>query len=249
MSAFGFSQLDRWLSQSKRTGVFADTSILFSATYPPDLYNEESEVAFKSLSRAKVPALVSVNVRAEFLENHRRVSIADCLVDFLTDAQDYLEGPLLFKLQSHRKMHKQRTDEGRNARMDVNQIKSFRSLLSHFSLGNRNGWELLCQEYLKPQLASEWINVERELSLNFISTRGQDQSPFLDRLPTWDRVVELMGHYGLASSDAMILNMFLCSNIPALLTADSELAACAQKEVAGARAIFMPDSALRTSES
>ncbi len=244
MSLSGFSRIGQWLAQEKPIGVFADTTILFSATYTPDRFNEESEIVFTELTRASVPVFVSVNVRAEFLENHRRVSIADCLVDFLNDAQADLDGPLLLKLQSHKKSHKQKSDEGKNTRLDVNQIKVFRSLLSGYSLGKRNGWQLLCQEYLKPQISSEWSNVERELSLNFISTRSEDRSPMLAELPQWERVVELIGDYGIGSADAMILNIFLCSKIPALLTADMELAESAVTEAKGQKQIFVPDSLL-----
>lgn len=242
MSLSGFSRIGQWLAQEKPIGVFADTTILFSATYTPDRFNEESEVAFTELTRANVPVFVSVNVRAEFLENHRRVGIADCLVDFLDDAQAYLDGPLLLKLQSHKKSHKQKSDEGKNTRLDVNQIKVFRSLLSGYSLGKRNGWQLLCQEYLKPQISAEWSNVERELSLSFISTRSEDRSPLLAELPQWERVVELIGDYGVGSADAMILNIFLCSKIPALLTADMEMAEAAVTEAKGQKQIFVPDT-------
>ena len=44
--------------------------------------------------------------------------------------------------------------------------------------------------------------------------------------------------------DAMIVNMFLASNIPALLTADLEMADCVGKESKGAKRVFIPDSAM-----
>jgi hypothetical protein len=48
--------------------------------------------------------------------------------------------------------------------------------------------------------------------------------------------------YGIASSDAMILNIFLCSKTPMLLTADLEMAQCAVKESKGTKQVFIPDS-------
>ena len=239
----GFSSVSRALIEQKPIGVFADTSILFSATFPADLFNAESEQLFDTLAAAVVPAFVSVNVRAEFLENHRRAYIADSLVDFLDDMEDDLDGVTLFKLQSHRKGHRKKADEERNTKLDVNQIKMFRSLLMAFPWKKGNGWELLCRNYLKPQLTPEWDDAVQELALNFISTRAIDQSPFLNELPTWERAVELMGDYGISSADAMILNMFLCSKIPILLTADLEMADCAVKESKGTKQVFVPDSA------
>lgn len=241
----GFSKLSRVLIEEKPIGVFADTTILFSATFPTDLFNAESEQLFDTLAAAAVPTFVSVNVRAEFLENHRRAYIADSLVDFLDDMEADLDGVILLKLQSHRKSHRKKADEERNTKLDVNQIKMFRSLLMTFPWKNGNGWDLLCRNYLKPQLTPEWDDAERELALNFISTRAADKSPFLSELPNWERAVELMGDYGISSADAMILNMFLCSKIPILVTADLEMADCAMRESKDTKKVFVPDSALR----
>lgn len=237
-----FSSLEKYVNQQKPVGVFADTTILFSASYPSDKFNAGSEAAFEILADYSIPTFVSVNVRAEFLENHRRVYIADSLVDFLEDNEKTLSGPLLLKLQTHRKSHRKKADEGRSTKLDINQIKSFKDGLSDFHSENRNGWEILCHDYLKPQLTPVWNNTQDEFDLNFISTRSADQSPWLNDLPSWERAVEIMGEHGIASADAMILNMFLCSKIPALLTSDLELANCASKESRGTKSIFVPDS-------
>lgn len=239
-----FSELSQWVSENSPIGVFADTTILFSATYPPDLFNAESEAVFGILARARLPVFVSVNVKAEFLENHRRAAIADSLVDFVNDMHSHLDGPLLLKLQSHKKMHKEKADEGRNTRLDVNQIKVFRSLLKDFASGGIDGWKILCRKYLRRQFSKEWADAERELSLNFISTRTGDSSELMGELPSWERAIDIIGEYGLSSSDAMILNMFLCSKIPALLTSDMELAEVANAEANGKKTVFVPDSLL-----
>lgn len=52
----------------------------------------------------------------------------------------------------------------------------------------------------------------------------------LDKKPDWEDVVKIMGKYGLASSDAMIVNMFNCSKLSLLLTADMEMARCIVSE-------------------
>jgi len=48
-----FSELDVFLEDQLLDvkGCFADTSILFAATYPLDLHNEEAEKVFKILSK------------------------------------------------------------------------------------------------------------------------------------------------------------------------------------------------------
>lgn len=237
-----FSDLDASMSLSKPMGVFADTSVVFAATYPPDIFNAECEKAFETLAKFSVPTFASVNVRAEFLENHRRAYIADSLVDFLEDMTPFLPGPLLLKLQAHRKSHRKNIDEGRSNKLDVNQIKVFRRELRQFLWMKTDGWKILCQRYLKPQIVPEWEKAEKHLSLNFISTRSDDRSPYLNEIPDWDQAVNFIGEYGLGSADAMILNMFLCSKLPILLTADLEMADCVIQESNGTKQVFVPDS-------
>lgn len=128
--------------------------------------------------------------------------------------------------------------------MDVNQIKNFRLLLSAFRSEKGNGWDLFCRHYLNDKLEPIWPETKKNFDLNFISIRSNDENEFLSRPPRWEQAVSLMGRYGIASSDAMILNMFLCSKIPVLLTADLEMAGVADRESQGARAIFVPDGGL-----
>jgi hypothetical protein len=237
-----FSDLDLSIQRSNPIGVFADTSVIFAATYPPDIFNADCEKAFETLAKFSTPTFASVNVRAEFLENHRRAYIADSLVDFLEDMASFLSGPLLLKLQSHKKTHRKNIDEGRSNKLNVDQIKIFRRELRQFTWMRQDGWKTLCQRYLKPQITSEWEKAEKHLSLNFISSRSNDLSPYLDKIPDWVRAVNFIGEYGISSADAMILNMFLCSKIPILLTADLEMADCVIQASDGTRQVFVPDS-------
>ncbi len=57
--------------------------------------------------------------------------------------------------------------------------------------------------------------------------------------------ISLMGRYGIASSDAMILNMFLSSKIPILITADKEMAQCIRAQNRNDKYVFIPDSILK----
>lgn len=66
------------------------------------MFNGESVQAFEQLAEFKIPVFTNVNVRAEFLENHRRVLIAECLIDFLEDMGLQLDGLLAEKLKGHR---------------------------------------------------------------------------------------------------------------------------------------------------
>lgn len=245
-----FSALPAYLAEPDyRSGCFVDTSVLFSESYPLDPFNEECDHTFDVLAKYDVAIFTNVNVRAEFLENHRRVLIAECLIDILEEKGQDFDGVLLEKLKAHRTMYRRKLNEEKSAKMDVNQIKIFRKLLSNHRSQHGNGWELFCRDYLFGKLAPIWDQVEEELGLNSISLRSGDRNPLLDHHPEWDQAVRLMGLYGIGSSDAMIINMFLCSKISTLLTADFEMAECALKESKGKKSIFIPDSAAQSRSS
>jgi hypothetical protein len=95
------------------------------------------------------------------------------------------------------------------------------------------------------KLAPIWSQAEAELGLNFISLRADDNSDYLHSHPDWDEAIRIMGRYGIGSSDAMIVNMFLCSKMPVLLTADTEMAECVLRDSNGAKRVFIPDSAIK----
>jgi predicted nucleic acid-binding protein len=241
-----FSSLEGIVKKSEDQ-CFVDTSILFSATYPLDRFNEEAESAFTIISRNDVSVFTNVNVRAEFLESHRRVLIAECLIELLETNERLLNGRIIEKLKAHRTSFRRKVLEEKSAKMEVSQIRAFRFLLSSYGINGKNSWELFCRDLLQPELTPVWATAEKELGLNFISLRSDESAPYLNSVPQWENVVLLMGRYGIASADAMIINMFLCSKIPMLVTADVEMAYCVAKESGGSKKIFIPDSALSLS--
>ena len=238
----GFTELPNFLNTTEPLGCFADTTVLFSFSYPLDAFNDASESALEPLYLNAVPIFSNVIVRAEFLEQHRRALIPECLIDFYQDFEGELPTSIRLKLQSHQTSYRRKMNEEKSAKLDANQIKSFRSLLSSLVGPHGNGWELLCRGYLDSKMAPLWDTLVGRLNLTFLSLRATDGNVHLHSSPTWESAVSLMGRYGIASSDAMILNMFLCSKIPVLLTADLEMAEVALKESKGQKKIFVPDS-------
>lgn len=240
-----FSALSSYLNTCKEDqACFVDTSILFSATYDSDAFNSESETAFDLLAEADFSIFTNVNVRSEFLENHRRVLIPEILIDLLVKKGLQLDSTFHEKLKSHRTSYQKRVAEEKNTKMDPIQIKMWRRLLLEYSFEGIDGWTLFCRDFLKGKIRRIWQDTEKFFALNFISSRVGEERPYLDQIPTWDNAVDLMERYGLASFDAMIVNMFLCSKIPILLTADLEMAECVNKESKGSKLVFVPDSAL-----
>lgn len=239
------SRLPDFVRAQKYTTCFVDTSVLFSATYPFDRFNESIEPLFTELLDLKVAPITNVNVKSEFLENHRQVLIPECLCDFYEDFQSEFEENLGEILWKHRKNYRQSMADGRAVKFDVNQIANFkRRLQSFYSSRSDNGWTFFCETYLAGKLEPIWDNAEELLGLNLISVREGDKSPYLNSIPEWPQAISIMGRHGIASNDAMILNMFLCSKIPALLTADLELAQVTVKESKGQKRVFVPESLL-----
>lgn len=236
-----FSELPSFLKQSNPSGCFIDTSILVSATYDLDLFHDVAGEAFDFIAESNTPPFTNINVRAEFLEHQRRILIAECLVDFLEDFSQELDERLLFKLQSHRTLYRRRIVEKKSVKMDVNQIKVWRGLLSDFSSTKGNGWDVFCKNYFYQKITPLWSWVVETFDMNFISIRSNDENKFLNSIPHWEEAAAIIGRNGIGSGDAMILNMFLCSKIPILITADLEMAEVALKESNGAKTIFIPD--------
>jgi hypothetical protein len=82
--------------------------------------------------------------------------------------------------------------------------------------------------------------------MNFISIRSEDKHEFLNSIPEWDEATAIISRYcQIGFNDAMILNMFLCSKVSSLVTADLQMAEVAEKESKGAKIIFVPDSIKR----
>ncbi|MEI7972934.1 MAG: hypothetical protein WCH11_01050 [Bdellovibrio sp.] len=240
-----FSTLPNYFkSRGTEKLCFVDTTVLFAETYPLDAFHDETVVVFDLLSKAGVSVFTNVNVRAEFLENHRRVLIAECLIDLLEDQGSELDGLLVEKLKAHRTSFRRKVSEQKSAKIDIQQIKMFMHLLKSHRGKSGDAWEFFCRDRLLGQMERIWDMAEEELGLNFISLRSDYSSPFLNQIPDWRDATVLIGKYGIASADAMILNMFLCSKIPVLLTADLEMAEVASKESKVAKKIFVPDSTL-----
>lgn len=240
-----FSELSLYLAKTPTAACFADTTVLFSFSHTLDRFNEFSEKALTPLYKSEIPICTNVIVRAEFLELQRRALIPECLIDFYQDYSSVLPGPLAAKLLSHQTSYRKKLDQEKSPKLDSNQIKSFRLLLSELSSPAGNGWELLCRAYLQGKLEPLWDALVKRLNIEFLSLRATDSNPRLESVPQWEDAVSLMGRYGIASSDAMILNMFLCSKISVLLTADLEMAEVAEKESNGQKQIFIPDSLLK----
>lgn len=245
----GYSDLLRTLNSEPRlkSGIVVDTNVLISATYDADLANSEAFELFDFLAELEVPKFCNVNVRYEFLEIHRRLIFTEALLHF--DA-DKVESPM--KLELLKKLNSLKARSGKAEkndspfRMSENEIKQFKILLHGSQWKGRNAWSAVCRDLVGTKISNVWTIMQDELGLNFLSLRDDDVIAYMDAPPNWDQVTQLMEEYGLSSSDAMIMNIFLCSKFLGLISSDMDIAlSFKMMPDTGDKILFVPDRLLK----
>ncbi len=242
----GLSKLSSILKSdmSARSGCLVDNSILFALSYPLDTFNNEAEQAFNILAKEFVPVFTNINIRTEFIELHRRVAIPEALIDLLEDAEKSLDSELVQQLKSLRTSYRKFQKEEKSYKLDDRTIKKYRHLLQKYESNGKDGWEQFCEDYLTGTIQSIWDATVDQWNLNFISLRATEKHPLIQEEVSWEKMVKLVERFGLGSMDAMILNLFQCSTLGILLTADSDLAYSAEKLKLKNKLVFVPDSLL-----
>lgn len=230
-----------------KNGLIVDTNVLISATYDSDNFFEPTTQFFDYLIEQEIPIYCNVNVRAEFLEIHRRIIFTEALIDFFRDVdRTLLPADVSAQLGKWSANNKRRIDEQRSPlRLSEAEIKKIKLELMQIVDGEKNLWAILCESKIGNKLDSLWIKTEDELGLNFLSTRNEDSSPLFNSSPEWSDAVKLIEKHGLSSSDAMIVNMFFCSNLDAIVSSDQEVALIIGQSGLHEKICFVPDSLKR----
>ena len=217
-----------------------DTNLLFAAAYPKDHHNAWAEEALLELRKFSIPCFTNINVRTEFLDLSRRVLIPEGLMDFYEDCIGELPSLIDHKLKSLRTRIDKATD--RVLKMSDNEIKEWRTLMNGFMHpSGKKGWEVFCEGYLEPYFENVWEDTVKELEIKFVGTRAIDSRQYFETDPTWADANRIIGKTGIGSSDAMILNLFLCSKFKLFVSTDSD-ALNAMESLGGAnKCILCPD--------
>lgn len=238
----GYSEFTKQLDEGLKSGVIADTNLLIAATYDLDSANSDAIQFLDILSEHRVPIFCNVNVRSEFLEIHRRIIFTEALLDFeshVNKAKIPIE--LVKKLNSIRTRSSKQTLRDRALRLSEAEIKDFKVFMSGIRSGNGDLWATFCEDRVGGKLTSVWSEAEGELGLNFLSLRKEDQAIYFNKSPEWEVAVRLMESEGLSSSDAMIVNLFLCSKLKAIATSDWDVASAVKKAAQNGKTAFCPD--------
>lgn len=212
---------------SARNGFLVDTNFLISLTYELSKFYDKSIELHELMAEYSCKLFCNVNVRNEFLEVQRRIVLTEALISMNHDPlikeviPPYIRGRI--RSLNTRRENALKKDKHPTILSD-GELKSYAQDLSEIRAGENNLWEILCEDYLKDKLHQLWNSLENLFNVNFLSVRQEDLDLHLKRAPNWKDAIDIIEKYGLASSDAMIINIFLCTNFSFLVTSDKEVA-------------------------
>lgn len=207
-----------------KAGLLVDTSILYAESYPYDEFHDPAVELFEFLHDLKIPVFTNLNIRAEFLDQHRRATIAEGLTALYT-LPGASADPNLYKiLKRIAERARLAVVDQKPIKVNDREIKEARDLLKKKRVGSTDGWLAFCNSYLVNNLELVWPETCDNLGINFFPSGKGDKTLFMKEKPEWDDMERLMARYGLASFDAMILNLFLNSKFLGIITADKDIA-------------------------
>jgi predicted nucleic acid-binding protein len=214
----------------RKSGCLIDTNILFAANFSLDHLHEESVEIFKILMKEKVPLFTNVNIRSEFINLARKVVIVHALLDLLHD----LGANLLLEVYNKLRSLKTRSDgkESVNSllKMSDDEIEQLRNLLAKYHpTSTQDLWDWFCEDYFKGKIAAEWMWVERDFGIEFLTLRYAEDSAHLENELHWTDAVSIIERTGIGSADAMIVNLLFQSRYHFLVSADSDMAFAMKK--------------------
>ncbi len=208
-----------------KPGCFADTGFLYGLAYVDDrLFGKANEI-HDLIFENEVPIYANVISRMEFVDLILRKQLTNASISLFGELQRDVRNQELFNLLKN--IRDRNTEAQRNKesyKINESQLKKLRGLIADAYVGT--GWKSFCDTYLGALLVSEWQTVEEELGLNFIEILEGDTSEFFEESLHWSDMVRIMGKNGMRGPDAMIMNLFLKSKFPLLITSDSDFETC-----------------------
>lgn len=248
-SLWGYSDFLTLLEKQPgiKNGIVLDTNVLIAATYDFDEFHEQTNDLLDLIVDNEIPLYCNVNVRAEFLEIQRRIIFTEALLSLeAATKRSNLPADLAKKLASIRANQSKREADGRQPlRLGEKDLKEIKLAMIQEETSKGNLWLSFTKEYVGAGLVNAWSEVEKNLGLNFLSTRSDDSQTELVDQPRWEDAVDLMTSEGLSSSDAMIVNMFKVSKFEAILSGDSDIGLAVALMKSKNKICFLPDRVLK----
>ena len=235
------SDLSKLVSEKPefKLGCIVDTNALFAAAMPLDRLNEWAEAAFKELRALEIHTFTNINIRSEFMDLQRRVLIPEGLVTFYDQpCGETMDGHLKTQLR----LLKTSKDKSKDKLFKFNdqQMKKYRNILKELPGPNgMNSWDWFCENFLHPFIVNVWEENIAFLKVKFVGTRAIESREYFDRDPSWKDMTDIIGRFGIGSSDAMIINFFLCSQFPLIVTGDEDVAYAVERLSGGKKFILI----------
>ena len=238
-----FSDLLKMLNTrpALRRGLLVDTSILFAYAYPNDRFNRASVELFEYVSDLKVPLFTNANIRSEFINNYFQSVVPEALNDFYQNSDFNFSEELRSKLASNYAVLYAARKSGNSYKFNINKIDDWRKLLRKSTIGNHDTWFYFCAGYASQYLENVWESTCEQAGVIFLSLRGVGANSWVTGPIEWAGMVTIVGNYGIGSSDAMIVNLFMNSHFEGIFTADIEMAKAISKISKGEKLVFVPD--------
>ncbi len=228
-----------------RLGCVVDTNILFGASYPLDRLNTWSEKFVEVCRNSGIPLYTNLNVRAEYLDIYRRALAVESLLQIWSQFRTDLSGDTQKRLKALDQLVRENIQRNKTTLISERDIKEYKeTLLQIFPVASSTGkdlWQILCEDFLLPQLAPSWDDVVDSLGLNFAGSRALEDTTLFTSVPNWADATKIIGKSCMGSMDAMIVNFFGCSKFYALVTADAQVAEYLDGEHGANRLIIFPD--------
>ena len=203
-------------------GCLADTGFLYAASYMDDRVHQKAVEAFDLLAEFEVRIYANVISRMEFVDLVLRKQITLGAIQTFERMNAKSAHATLFKLLKNiRDENVAHRRKGPSYKISESTLKKLRKEME--AAAGSKGWSVFCASYLGEILLKEWEILEEELGLRFVEALDGRTSEVIDHPLLWADMVQLMGHKGIRGPDAMIVNFFLKSRLPMLVTTDSDI--------------------------
>ena len=216
------SQLDDELNVNKfEDGCLIDTNTLFAFYHPDDDFYRFAKKVYSFLSTNSISVYTNVNIKSEFIDLFRRFFIRKGLLHLYESIKEKEREKFLDLMKELKSLGKKDKFYDTNIKEYRKLLSSTHSLFSDVASNERDDWESFCSYYLSNELSKAWSEAKEQWNMDLLSYKT-DKALFIKE-PEWKDMISFVEKFGIGSSDAMILNFFLCSKIPLLLTADRDL--------------------------
>lgn len=234
------SDLSEYLmTKGCKPGCFADTGFLYGIAYDDDRLHENANAVHDQLSENSVPIYANVISRVEFVDLILRKQMTSACISLLSQLNRTVRNETLFNLLKNIRDNDTAARGNQSYKVSESHFKKLRKLIVDTSADI--DWKSFCGKYVGTTLLPEWQLLEEELGLNFVEILEGSTSEFFDKPLLWNDMVQIMGKNGMRGPDAMILNLFLKSKFPLLITGDSDFETCFKDSVGSTndKAIFI----------